>query len=290
MAIPPSPEPAARPSAPTAPGARPAGATPTPAAPRGELGAKLERIAREQRPPVFQGRGWVVAVFFALAIGGLVVSWLGGGTASPLAQAVRDTYGNRPAEPEPERAMPRGPGIVAAEGPEPTDPPTPAPPPAPAPALPGEDTVVAPNAAGLAIAALRAPAAERPALRVLALHAFGEMAAQPTHRRAALEAAMRLSPDAVPEEAEQWQRLTRAAVAALDGPEAGLAIAFLASRFDRGGEEGQTALERVVDAEARPLELRIAAARALPLARRAVLAIRVGSRRDVHPALVSALR
>lgn len=291
MAVPPSPERAER--APVPGPTTPDTSRSEQAAPRGELGAKLERLAREQRPPTFQGRGWVVALVFALALGGLVVKWLQGGTASPLAQAVRDTHGKQPPAPPETRNLPRGPGIVAAPGPEPAAPDAPKTVQAPAPAAPvppSQGSVVAPSAAGLALAALRAPPKERPALRQVALHAFGELARQPDHRRAALEAALRLSPEAVPEEAEQWQSLTQAALAALEGPDAGLVVLYLGSLFDRGGEPGLAALERVVDEERRGLELRVAAARALPHARRAPLAIRIGSRRDAHPTLLAALR
>jgi hypothetical protein len=253
----------------------------------GELGRKLERIVREQRPPTFQGKGRVVAIVFAIALGGLVVSWLTGGSASPLGQAVRDRYENQP-QPPPvppeERPLPKGTGLVAAPGPE-------APPPVAQTPPSTEAVITVPSAHELALAAQRAGPADRAALRALALEALQVMAAQAAHRRTALAAAARLAGEAMPEEAERWQALVLQAAAAIEVPEqAGIGVLFLAATFDRGGELGQRALESVVEDERRPLELRVAAARALPAARRGPLASRIGSRRDAHPSLLSALR
>ncbi|MFM8979369.1 MAG: hypothetical protein ACKOSS_02740 [Planctomycetia bacterium] len=319
---PPAPAPAPQPppppvaGGPVAPGGSGASGAPRPqaSAPRGELGQRLERIVRDQRPPVFEGKGKIVALIFALALGGMVVQWTMGEAASPLAKAVRQRAEQDAAQTAgPASASPTAPGTGPSTAPSAAPatpaagpgaaPPTataaaagpaaagPASPVAPA-AGPGanEATVVA-SAQQLALAAQRAPASDRPALRQVALHAFAELARSPGRRREALEAALRLAGDAMPEEAPHWDRLRDAALEALALPaEAPLGVLFMASRFDRGGERGQDALERVVDDERAPLELRVSAARALVAARRATLAARVGSRRDAHPALLAALR
>ncbi len=282
--------------------------------PRGELGKRLERVVLEQRPPVFEGKGKIVALIFALALGGMIVQWTMGEAASPLAKAVREraeqdasgtsqplaappaaaarvpeapgsrnARGSSAAEPRPLEATPAAQGAASepAAGTAPS-----APPAAPA----AEGTIVA-SALQLALAAQRAPLADRPALRQVALHAFAEMAGTPGRRRAALEAALRLAGDAMPEESEQWTRLRDAALEALASTaDAALGITFLAARFDRGGDAGQAALERIVDDERAPLELRVQAARSLTAARRTKMAARVGSRREAHPLLLGALR
>lgn len=285
---------------PTPPPERPAPPRPAPQ-PRGELGKRLERVVLDQRPPVFEGKGKIVALLFALALGGMIVQWALGEAASPLAKAVRQRAEEQAAAEQAaaSRAPPAGPAAPspapAAPAPGVSLPPSPSSPPPPAagpsvPQPPSEATVVA-RPLQLALAAQRAPAADRPALREVALHAFAELAAIEGRRREALEAALRLAGEAMPEEQAHWDRLRDAALAAARSPaEAPLAVLFLAARFDRGGEAGQAALERIVDDERAPLELRVSAARALPAARRATVAARVGSRRDAHPLLVAALR
>lgn len=313
-----APPPAAPGTPPGSPAAGPAAParSPRPPAPtpRGELGQRLERIVRDQRPPVFEGKGKIVALIFALALGGMLVQWALGEAASPLAKAVRQraeqdaaqqagTVPGVAAAPGPQPPLPGGAARPAPAGPAPTAagegagagagvaPPVPAQPAPAGPGAPPEEATVVASALQLALAAQRAPAADRPALRQVALHAFAELARVPTRRREALEAALRLAGDAMPEEAQEWDRLRDAAVEALALPsEAPLAVLFMAARFDRGGERGQDALERVVDDERAPLELRVAAARALLAPRRAALAARVGSRREAHPALLAALR
>ena len=248
-------------------------------APRGELGAKLELLLKQNRPRALRGRGRVVAALLLLAGGGLLVQSLLGGNVSPITQAVRDR----------ERASTTS--TPPGEGPEAGVAPTADPEPAPTPTPSADATLLVGSAANLALAVSRAPAKERAALRLVALTAYGEMLRGAAHRRAALEAAARLTGETVPEEAELWARVTQGALAALSAPaDAGAAVLYLSSLFDRGGLLGVAALERVVEDEGRPLELRVAAARALPPTARAGQASRIGSRANPHPALLSALR
>lgn len=255
---------------------------PKPAQPRNELGAKLEQLMKENRPRALRGKGRVVTALLLLAGGGMLVQSFLGGSTSPIGQAVSDRERlSKAAEP--------------VAGPEPRAPTTPEPAPPlpsdPTPTPEADATVAIGTASDLALAASRAPAKQRAALRVLALTTYGEMLRGAAHRRSALEAASRLAGESVPEEAELWARVTQGALEALSAPaDAGAAVLYLGSLFDRGGPLGVASLERVVEDEKRPLELRVAAARALPPAARAAQASRIGSRANPHPLLLSALR
>ncbi len=277
MAVPPTPQPAPQPAPQQAP--RPA---PKPASPRNELGAKLEQLMRENRPRALRGKGRVITALLLLAGGGMLVQSFLGGSTSPIGKAVSDRErASKAAEP------PAGPETGTSTTPEPAPPPPSDPTPTPG----AEATVAIGTASDLAAAVSRAPAKQRAALRVLALTTYGEMLRGAAHRRTALEAAARLAGDGVPEESELWARITQGAFEALSAPaDAGAAVLYLTALFDRGGPLGVAALERVVEDEKRPLELRVAAARALPPAARAAQASRIGSRANPHPALLSALR
>jgi hypothetical protein len=252
----------------------------------GDLVAHLERVGQQKAPPP-KGRGIALLVIGGVAVVGAIHTLVfGGPVGRRLTQQIEERERQEAAKPAPLATA--APGSPAA--PTPT---TTAPAAVPSqPAAPSETVVVAADSAEvLALAALRAPADRRESVRRVALEAFAEMASPGAHRRTALENALRLANDAVPEEAEVWGRITEGAIAGLDAPaDAGLALLYLATLRERAGEAGTRALERVVDDERRPLEQRCAAARTLPEGSRAPLLARLSSRRHAHPELLRALR
>ena len=250
--------------------------SPTPPPDREEgLGMRSARLARSA-PVAYTGKRIVLMGVLALVVlGGLVVSTMLGGPGP--ARMVREAHEAHPRE-EQERAR-------AEAAAKPPAPPAPAPAPAPAtPVLPAAEGTARPEPAveapaarpgapdfdALTAAAVMADAQHRAVLRSGALAWYAGFVDQKVYQREIFLHAAWLAPDRAPEEESLFRTLTRAAIdQGLASPTAaGAAVLYLAALADRGGVEGVNALERVVLDDARPLEVRTAAASVLPEASR----------------------
>ncbi len=298
----------------------PASSAPRPTSDR-SLSARLREIA-DRRPPEPPGKGIVLATLGVVLLAGLVWTFTKGGPVKAHMDAER-ARAERQAEQERQlaeaaaaRPTPSLPGPASAQAPPSGTapvPPAPAPAPAgapgvappaaptappPAPAVPGEAAPEMTADGGLVVGhvselvdrALGAPPEQRARLRQAYLGFFAATVSDPRWRRTILIEAARLAPDTVPEEAAALALVTEEATGpALEAPgDAAAAVLFLGSLRDRGGPKGLAALERLVLAPARGVELRVLAAHALPAAARVRAAQALGS--QAHPALLAALR
>ena len=237
---------------------------PPPPAPKADgpapsMGERVARLSR-QAPVATSGRkGMAMAIIGLIAVGGVVVTFATG--ESSIAKGVRRRH--EQAQREAARAkeeLPTPPSRArSSEKPLPTPAPEPASPPPPA----GEPGV---DLAAMAAAIAFAEPAQRPVLRMGALQWYAGFVDDPRSQRTILIDAARLAPDMSPEEEPAFATITKSAAQhALRSPDAaGAAVLYLGALRDRGGADAVLALEGVVLDEARPLELRVAAARALP--------------------------
>jgi hypothetical protein len=265
---------------------------------------RFVRLSRQTPPPPSNKKLIAMGIVALVAVGGVIVT-LARGT-HPASEVIRRTHeeGERRAAREAEEAAKRA---VLPQGPEaplptPAAPPAPAKPPAPAPVAAPEQ---GPDLAGLAAAVAMAKPEVRAAVRLSALQVYGAFVDTPKTRRTVFIDAARLAPDMAPEEEPYFAALTKSAVEkALGSADAATAaVLYLGSLRDRGGPEAAATLEALVLNDARPLELRIAAAHVLTdearlRATRHLDAPRPGAspeeqelrRKAVHPALRAALR
>jgi hypothetical protein len=271
----------------------------TPRTPRpGGLADRMAKIA-SQRPPPPKGKG-VVLVLVGLAVTYAVIHSfvLGGGSGERL----RKEVDAREVKPQ-----------VASEGPA-EDVPTPSPretPPLPPsepewqvpPGLPDElasslrrDGIAAagsdPARARAAVARLpeavaRAPESVRAATRAFVSDRLAEAVARGTARKEALEAAIALQPS----QADAGPLLAAVAAYGLaDDAAAPSALLFLESFADRGGPQAVAAMDAVVLDGARPLTVRVLAAKARPEGELPEALARLRDDPATPPALAGALR
>lgn len=257
------------------------------------LGQRSARLARQSPVAFSQGKVVAMGVLAVIAVGGVV--------ASLLFDVPWRTPSMRRARQAAEEASGREAGPLPTLGVTPA-PATPSAPVPPAPGVPGPRVFPAPPAPGaeddrpdfamLAASVALASEAERPVRRAGVLGVYAAHVDVPAFQRTIFIDAARLAPDAMPEEQALFQRVTRVALdhglASADAAEA--AVLYLGSLRDRGGIEGVNLLERLVLDLERPMELRLAAAHALPVAARPHAAAALAKQIGAHPALRAALR
>jgi hypothetical protein len=279
---------------------------PLPAKPNETLGERAARLSQQRVPPP-PGRGYALLALGGLAIGGVVYTLVTGeGAVTDTMRSAREKMereeARKNANPPPADGSPAtvpplrpieatvappaapGPDTAATERPVPAVvTPTPSGDGEPLPEMPLSDLVPAVRAA---------PPQLRPTLRLKGLELFADAVADARSRRAALLDVARWAPDAAPEEAALFARITEQAVTlGLPSPtDAAAALLYLGSLRDRGGVMAVIAVENLVLDDNRPMELRVAGARILPSDARPRIAKQVADRPGPHPALLSALK